>query len=150
MKKSFLVIVVLTLVIIGSGHLNAQIRKIPSAVTEAFKAKYPDAADVEWKDKLTNFKASFKMNGENYEAKFNNKGEWQQTEKSIEESQLPGAVKDGLGKSKYSEWEISSAAHIEYKDKKEEYRILVKKNDIEKKYLFFNSQGKLLRDTITI
>lgn len=139
-----------SLLVIGSLTLNAQIRKIPAAVTEAFKQKYPDASDVEWKDKITGFRADFKMNGESYEAKFSNKGEWQQTEKAIDAGDLPSAVNDGLDKSKYSEWEVSSVAHIEYKDGHIEYRILVKKNDIEKKYLFFSKEGKLLKDAITI
>lgn len=140
---------VLALMIAGTT-LCAQIRKIPAAVTDAFKQKYPNASGVEWKDKLTGFRAEFKMNGESYDAKFSNKGEWQQTEKAISEGDLPAAVNDGLDKSKYSEWEVVSVAHIEYKDGHIEYRILVKKNDIEKKYLFFSDKGKLLKDAITI
>ncbi len=38
---------------------HAQLRKVPADVTEAFKAKFPDAKNVEWKDKLTAFLASY-------------------------------------------------------------------------------------------
>lgn len=138
------------LLAMNSNQLDAQIRKIPAVVTEAFKQKYPSAGNVEWKDKITSFRADFTMNSENYEAKFNNKGEWQQTEKAIDKNKLPAAVNDGFAKSKYSDWDVTSVAHIEFKDGHVEYRVLVKKNDIEKKYLFFNKEGKLLRDTITI
>ncbi len=39
---------------------QAQFRKVPSDVTNAFKAKFPDAKDLEWKDRLTYFRAILK------------------------------------------------------------------------------------------
>src|ERR1700716_2904689 len=79
----------------------AQMRKIPAAVTEAFKEKYPHADQVEWRDKLTSFAATFLDDGIKYEARFNKKGTWQQTESPTNDSALPPAVKSGLEKSKY-------------------------------------------------
>jgi hypothetical protein len=38
---------------------------------------------------------------------------------------------------------------IELPDEVTQYRILVAKNDIQKKNLLFNSDGKLLRENIT-
>ncbi len=128
----------------------AQIRKIPAEVTDAFKAKFPNSNAVEWKDKLKFFQANFEMRDEDYLAKFNSKGEWQETEKNIEQDKLPTEVKDGFSKSKFSDWEVKEVSSIEKKDNSIQYRILVKKSDIEKKYLFFNTSGKLLKDSITI
>ncbi len=131
-------------------NTHAQLRKVPAEVTEAFKAKYPDTRNVEWKDKLTSFIVYFEMNDDKYQSKFNNKGAWQQTEKEINESDLPEAVKDGYDKSKFTAWEIVTVATIENKDNNVQYRLMVKKNDVEKKYLFFDTDGRLLRDVITI
>lgn len=129
---------------------TAQIRKIPAEVTTAFEAKYPKAEKVEWKDNLTNFEASFTYNNAETSAKFNSKGEWLVTEKKIEFDALPAAVKDGFKKSKYEDWELRGVKIIDEKDKDINYRILVKKNDVQKKYLFYDANGKLLRDPIAL
>lgn len=129
---------------------SAQLRKVPAEVTEAFREKFPHADKVEWKDKLSAFQASYEEDGVHYTAKFNSKGEWLQTEKDIEEDALPGAVKDGFDKSKFTEWELKSVSRIESKDNAVQYRIFVKKSNVEKKYLYFNEEGRLIRENITI
>ena len=129
---------------------SAQLRKIPAEVTESLKSKYPSASAVEWKDKITVFQADFQMNGEKYEARFNSDGQWQETEKNVDQDKLPPAVKEGFNKSKYTDWEMKEVSYIEKKDGGEQYRILVKKSDIEKKYLYFDKTGKLVKDVITL
>src|SRR5580704_662766 len=98
MKKFFSVSLLSVAMILLAGSSFAQIRKIPAEVTEALKSKYPEASNVTWKDKITVFAASFEMNGEKLEARFSSKGEWQSTEKEINENELPADVKDGLNK----------------------------------------------------
>jgi len=146
MKKIFSAIAIVLMVSVT----QAQIRKIPLEVTEAFKAKYPDTKNVEWKDKLTSFQADYEMNGVKYSSKFSNKGEWLQTDKVIEEAALPAAVKDGYGKSKYTGWELKEVSQIENKDNSIQYRLFVRKSSVEKKYLYFDPEGKLVKDAITI
>ena len=146
MKKIFSAIAIVLMVSVT----QAQIRKIPLEVTEAFKAKYLDTKNVEWKDKLTSFQADYEMNGVKYSSKFSNKGEWLQTDKVIEEAALPAAVKDGYGKSKYTGWELKEVSQIENKDNSIQYRLFVRKSSVEKKYLYFDPEGKLVKDAITI
>ena len=129
---------------------QAQIRKIPSEVTDAFAERYPHAQKVSWKDNITNFEAKFILNGYEMSADFNSKGEWQNSEKQIKFEELPSSVQDGFSKSKYSDWENVSIAEIEKNGEQLQYRIYVKKSAIEKKYLFFDVSGKLLRDAIKI
>ncbi len=145
--RYLLAVVVLATVI---NTATAQVRKIPAAVTEAFKEKYPNASNVEWKDKLTNFMAVFEQDNEKYEARFNSKGVWQDTENEIEDGQLPEVVKGGLDKSKYADWEINHMYKIELPNDKVRYRIEVGKSDLQKKNLLFNSEGRLLKDKITL
>jgi hypothetical protein len=130
--------------------VNGQIRKVPASVTEAFKEKYPNATNVEWKDKVTSFAASFEEEGKQYEAKFNSKGEWQETEEMINEEEMPETVKEGLEKSKYSEWEIIKVRRIELPGDVVQFKVQVEKSEIQKKNLLFSSEGKLLKDNITI
>lgn len=142
----------LTIVFIAIGFFNSfgQVRKIPSEVTEAFKQKYPAATNVEWHDKLSNFSAVFESENEQYEAKFSSKGEWQLTENEIEETDLPEIVKDSYDKSKYADWELGQIHKIELPDGSFQYRVQSIKNEVRKKNLFFNSEGRLLKDRITI
>ena len=100
MKKVFSVLTLLLLVLGIYNSASAQIRKIPAEVTEAFKDKYPNASQVEWKDKLTNFVAVFQEEGIQYEARFNKKGEWKDTERAIETHDLPESVNERYNKSK--------------------------------------------------
>src|SRR6266568_4782975 len=92
---------------------DAQVRKVPAVVTEAFRSKYPMATNIEWRDRLSGFTATFDLNNTHYESKFNNKGLWQSTENKITESDLPEAVKDGFQKSKYAaEWTMDEVYKI--------------------------------------
>jgi len=146
MKKIILLLVLL--VSFGAVKSFAQIRKVPAEVTDAFKAKYPDAQNVEWKDKVTFFEASFKSNNAEMTADFSSKGEWQETEKKMDFDALPDAVKDGFKKSKYSDWTPGSATKIEKKDKDVQYKVYAEKSSlVQKKFLYFNEQGQLERDT---
>lgn len=146
MKKAVFLLLACSLSLISM----AQIRKIPAQVTEAFKEKYPQASNVEWKDKVSGFTASFENDGINYEAKFNNRGEWQSTEQQIEQDEIPETVKEGFEKSKYSEWDIKEIHRIELPGEIFQYRVQVEKSEVRKKNLLFNSGGRLLKDRITI
>lgn len=129
----------------------AQVRKIPAVVTEAFKDKYPDASNVEWKDKLSGFVAVYEDDGVKYEARFSNKGIWENTENKVENDDLPEAVNEGFDKSKYAdEWTIETIYRIELPGEKIQYRLQVSKSDLQKKNLLFNSEGRLLKDRITL
>lgn len=147
MKKiSFLLTIVLATVTTFSF---AQIRKIPSEVTTAFAEKFPNATKVEWSDKITAFEATFEMKDKKTEATFSPKGEWKKTETTLAAEEVPAAVIDGLTKSKYNDWENRSYVKI-VDNKGTSYRILVKKTDLQKKYLYFTTEGQLTKDAITL
>jgi len=148
MKKIFLLTLILSAGLIYT--VNAQIRKLPAEVTNSFSEKYPDAKNVEWKDKLSNFSAGFEWKDEKYEAHFNKKGEWLSTDKEMDINDLPAKVKDGFDKSKYSDWETNNVYRIDMPDDKVNYRVHVAKSSIQKKILLFNEKGKLLKDNLTL
>ncbi len=138
-----------------AGALQAQIRKVPAEVTNAFKAKFPNATDVEWKDRVAFFEVQFKQDGSNMTVDYNSKGEWKKTEKAIAFSDAPTAIKDGLSKSKYgsaNDWKPGDVVTIVTKDDKStQYRVYVDKVDgVQKKYLFFAPSGKLEKEALTL
>jgi hypothetical protein len=147
MKKLLVLLVLISAIAVPSF---AQFRKVPAEVTEALKSKYPDASNVSWKDKISVFVASFDMDNEKYEARFDDKGNWKSTTKEISKDALPEQVKDGWEKSKYADWDLNAVYSIELPDDAMQYRLQVSKSDIQKKNLLFNSDGKLLKDNITL
>jgi hypothetical protein len=150
MKHLFPAIVLVFAFSFAAATTQAQIRKIPSTVTDSFKEKYPDATGVEWRDKVSVFSAVFSKDGVNYEAKYNSKGEWLNTESELAVDGLPSVVKEGFEKSKYAEWEIAKIHQIQLPDDNVQYRLLVGKTDFQKKNLVYSSKGRLLRDKITL
>src|SRR5688572_29116601 len=116
MMKRFFAALLLVTAIFSSQELNAQLRKVPVEVTDDFKTKFPDASNLEWKDRFSSVEANFKIAETAYKARFNKNGEWMETEKIIEPAVLPAAVKDGFDKSKYTSWEVKELSHLEKKD----------------------------------
>lgn len=135
-----------TIICIASLATSAQVRNIPATVTEAFKQSFPSATNVSWKDKLTNFEARFKMDNRNYTASFNKDGELKRTEKTLSFDELPAGVKTGFEKSKYATWKKGSVTEVEEHDDGLRYRIFVEKNKVQKKFIYFNSEGQLVKE----
>lgn len=148
MKSSLLLSVVFLL----SFSLNAQLREIPKIVEETFSNQYRGASEIEYKDQLTEVVVYFTLDGERMLATYTNKGRWKGSEKEWDFDKLTDEVKDGFDKSKFGgeEWEVVETSVIYLPGGMEQYRVKVKKNDLQKKYLYFNSKGRLLRESITI
>lgn len=150
MKKLPHISGILAILMIFAVNSFAQIRKIPAEVTNAFSEKYPNAKSVEWRDKLSGFTASFSEDSSNFMASFNNKGEWEYTEEAIDQEELPEAVKDGFDKSRYRDWNIGLVSRIELPEDEVQFKIEVGKGDIKKRNLYFSSEGRMLKDKLTL
>ena len=129
---------------------DAQIRKIPADVTDAFRTRYPHAERVSWKDQLNSFEAQFMLNNFEMSANFSGTGEWIRSERKLKCEDLHGGVKDGFEKSKYTDWEKGSIFEIARNMEALQYRILVKKSGLQKKYLFFDVNVKLSKESFTL
>ena len=150
MKKIIYVTGLFIILAFTTTNTFAQIRKIPAEVTNAFQEKYPNAKSVEWRDKLSSFTASFQLDSTTYIAQFSNKGEWENTEEAIDATELPGQVKAGFDKSRYTDWTMGQVTKIELPGDEIQYKIEVAKGDIKKRNLYFNSEGRMLKDKITL
>ena len=128
----------------------AQLREIPQAVRETFANQYPKAENTDFKDFLAKVDVNFELDGQKLVATYTNKGDWRGTEKDYRFDELEEPVKDGFEKSKYAEWDITETKVLYLPGGSEQYRILVKKNDVQKKYLYFNTKGRLLREAVTL
>jgi hypothetical protein len=145
MKKLLTGILVGLFFLIATGA-SAQFRKIPAAVTDSFKVRYPSAQGVSWGDKITSFQATFKLDTSEYTAKYSIKGEWQGSEKKIGFDALPAAVKDGLNKSKYADWNKGTNIMRYLPGNQIQYNLSVNKGDFQRRTLVFNPDGRMLKD----
>ncbi len=140
----------LFLFIIVSVVSFSQVTKIPESAKENFARQYPLAQKVNWDNDVINVNVRFELNGEQMNAEYNNKGIWKKTEKKWTYEKLPDVVKDGFSKSKYADRGVTETVIVYLPGDVEQYRLKVEKNDLQKKYLFFNKEGRLVRDAITI
>ena len=147
MKKGLLLNV---FVLLLSGIAFSQIREIPKAVEETFANQYQGATNIEFKDQLTRVDVHFEMDGEKMLAIYSNKGLWKETQKELSYDSLPVDVRDGLEKSKFADREIEDVTVLYLPGGTEQYRIKARKSDVEKKYLYFNPKGRLLRESLTL
>ena len=149
MKKS-LTFAMFIFLLFSASVSFAQIRKIPAEVTQGLKDKYPMATDIEWRDKIRGFTATFLLDEEKHVANFTNEGIWESTETDLEDSALPEVVRDSYEKSKYSDWEIGGVQKIELPEEKVQYRVLAIKSEFRRKNLYYSPEGKLLKDKTTL
>lgn len=128
----------------------SQIREIPKIVEENFANQYQGASNIEFRDQLVRVDVHFDLEGEKMIASYSNKGVWKETQKAWEFEKLPEEVKVGFEKSKFADREVTETVVIYLPGGSEQYRVLARKNDVEKKYLFFNPKGRLLRTALTL
>ena len=146
MKRLFAIVSFLSI----SFILNAQVHKVPEVVKEVFENQYPKADVQEYDDLLVKVVVKFTLDSSEMKATYSNKGVWKGTDKEISYSSVPAEVKDGFNKSKYADWDVRESTQLYLPGGSTQYRLRVKKNDLQLKYLFFNSNGRLLRSSITI
>ncbi len=128
----------------------AQIKKVPAVVKQSFARQYPRAENVKYNDDLVNVNVSFLLEGEKMNAEYTNKGIWKHTEKKWSFEQLPDSVKEGFHKSRFADRDVKEVVVIYLPADVTQYRIKAEKSSLEKKYLFFSPEGRLLRESITI
>jgi len=132
---------------------SAQLGKIPVSVTAAFSKQYATATQVSYSDNLGDYTVSFRLDTTAMVARYNGKGVWKGSERSIAFETLSADVKDGFMKSKFSDWNVLGVLQLYLPESQgggEQFRVKVGKGDLKKRYLYFNRSGKLVRDKMTL
>lgn len=150
MKKisAFISFAILGVIVSQTGQ--AQLRKIPSAVKEAFNRQYPQARNVQYEDKLIFVQVYFQQSDSASTAKYNAKGIWEWTETAMPFNSLPQAVQDGFNKSKYADWQVDHIYKVDYPGNVIRYKIQVEKSAIQKRNLFYSEKGRMISDNLTL
>lgn len=148
MKPSRLLLTFILAVILNSAF--SQVTSVPQSAKDNFAKQYPTAENVEWDNDVIHVNVRFTQNGEQMNAEYTNKGIWKNTFQTTTYENLPAEVQDGFNKSKYADRQVTDTKIIYYPAGVIQYRLKSEKNDLQKKYLYFDSKGKLLRDAITL
>ena len=138
--KSIRLLVCLTTVLVISTAGNAQVTSIPEQAKENFFKQYPDAKNVQWENDVVNLNVRFDSN----------KGIWKRTLKEWTYDKLTSDVKEGFSKSKYAGMQVLDVEVLYLPGYVIQYRLKVSKNNVENKFLFFNTEGRLIRTTVAI
>jgi hypothetical protein len=136
--------------LISSAEGYAQVTTIPDQAKEHFFKQYPDAKEVQWENDVVNVNVRFEQDSNKLNAEYSNKGIWKRTLKDWTFDQVPGDVKEGLSKSKYAGREVLETKVVYLPGYVIQYRLKVEKSDFERKYLFFNTEGRLVRTTVAL
>jgi hypothetical protein len=123
--------------------LNAD--KVPVAVMNAFKAKFPTAEKVKWSmENAKEYEAEFKVGKVEQSANFSENGTWLETEAEISKSQLPQAVIDAINK-KYPNCKIEEVEQASSPENSLFYGVTIKFNG--KKFdIDLKATGEIIMD----
>jgi hypothetical protein len=130
------------------GH--SQVTSIPEQAKENFFKQYPDAKNVHWENDVVNVNARFEQDSNKLNAEYNNKGIWKRTLKEWSYDKLTDDIKDGFQKSKYAGKQVLDVKMLYLPGYVIQYRLKVEKNNVENKFLFFNTEGRLIRTTVAL
>lgn len=138
-----ILIVILFGLLLFSCETKAQ-DGVPEEVKASFQAKYPGEDDPDWeKDSNGNYESSFKEDGKHYRADFSPNGDWIETERSMEEKDLPEKVRDII-KDQYGDFEIVEVEEVDHHSKGLFYDVEFKRKG-EKKDVEFSPEGQVLQ-----
>jgi uncharacterized membrane protein YkoI len=121
--------------------------KLPQAVLDAVKAKFPGAkltkASKEKEDGQLVYEVALKHKGHNHDVTLKEDGTIIEDEKEIDARDLPAAVKEGL-ESKYPKAEIKKAEEVTKGDKVE-FEVLIVTAEKKKFEVVLDREGKVLK-----
>jgi uncharacterized membrane protein len=148
--KSLRLSVLLIVFSVSYLQVIAQVTSVPDQAKENFFKQYPDAKNVKWENNVVNVNVRFEVDSNQMNAEYNNKGIWKNTLKDWTFDKLTDDVKEGFQKSKYADREVTDVKVLYLPGYVIQYRLKAEKSDVEKKYLFFNTEGRLVRSSVTL
>jgi hypothetical protein len=146
-KLSSFLLVFISLIGVNSF---AQVTSVPEEAKANFAKQYPGAQNVKWDNDIVNVNVRFELDGEQMNAEYNNKGIWRNTVQDFSFDKLPEEVVDGFKKSKYADRTVDEVKLVYYPGEVKRFRLKAEKNDLQKKYLYFNEKGRLMRESNTL
>ena len=136
--------------VIASVTSFSQVTSIPEQAKENFFRQYPDAKNVQWSNDVVNVNARFEQDSDKFNAEYNNKGIWKRTLKDWSYDKLNDEIKEGFMKSAFAGKQVLDVKVLYLPGYVIQFRLKVEKNNVENKFLFFNTEGRLLRTSVAL
>ena len=113
-------------------------------VDQSLKLMYPDIGSYELKIERDQFAADFKIGGNHYKVKFDEKGEWLKSEIEIRfKNRIPEKIRKGIEASEYANWFLSDKTLIETPVTKR-YKMEFQQGE-EEWDVYFNIEGEIIK-----
>lgn len=120
--------------------------QVPTAVVQSFKSKFASAKKMRWeRESATEFEVNFTQNGQSLSAKFNQDGQWLETEAEIKAADLPEAVRTSMAKN-FKGYKADEIERVETADKGLIYEMELEIGK-EKLEVQFSPEGTVLKKT---
>ena len=123
------IMVMLGLVMLSATSFAQKIanEKVPAAVKEGFKAKFPSVTKSTWEmESASEYEADFKLKDKKYSAKFDKSGHWIETETEISVAALPKVVSETIAK-QFPDFKIKEAEKAETSNLGTLYEVKIQK-----------------------
>ena len=140
MKKFFLLLICF----VSFQISNAQDDKVPSGISDLFYMQYPYATNVKVDKKWRSANVDFSMKGEHYFAVYE-KNEWQYSLMDYSYNRLPAKVKKGFKNTRFGKKDVLETTLIYLPSGYEEYRLKLKNDSFNNRYIYLNESGKVIR-----
>lgn len=154
MKKKIMMLLCAAFLCITAYAQKISADKVPSPVMNAFKAKFPNAANPKWEmEDEKDYEVNFKMSNVAHSAVFNAKGVWLQTESELKVVELPASVTQAIAKQfpgfkvekgeKFEDVAHGSCYEVEIEKGEETFDVLMKANgEVISKKAIEENEGK--------
>lgn len=120
---------------------------VPELVKDAFKAKFPDAEEVEWgMESAKEYEAEFEQNEKKMSANFDMNGKWLVTETVISEKELLANILNAL-ENEFHGFMIEKAEMIEEEGKALLFEIKLEKGEQTAKAIL-NASGQFIKNEV--
>jgi hypothetical protein len=128
----------------------SQSAKVPKVIQDSFTRRYPTATDVKWENEMLYYSVRFKIDDTKMIAEYEGKGVWRNSRKDWTYEKLPTVILDAFKKTKYAEWPVNEVKIVSTPKDPELYRLTVGRDEFNRRNLYFNKTGRLVKDSFTL
>lgn len=125
-----------------------QTLSIPTACSDAFKAKYPNVNEVTWETKTPYYVAEFvPVNFQDAEAWFTADGTWKMTSTDYHKNMffMPGTVSLAFENTEYKTWTIDDITYYEYPDETSNFYVIEVENNSSQMDVYIDTDGNVIK-----
>lgn len=121
---------------------------VPTACSDAFKAKYPNVTDVTWETKAPYYVAEFvPVNFQEAEAWFTADGTWKMTSTDYQKNMffMPGTVSYAFEQTEYKTWTIDDITYYEYPNDSSNFYIIEVEQNSTQMDVYIDTDGNVFK-----